>query len=79
MQARYGCGDNYRAFNGNLGVSFSDVNRDVKSGSQFQIPPLLLGRRQSDSPYPRVNLWPIFGCFLLPPQFMKFMTDNTQT
>ena len=42
MQARYGCGDNYRAFNGNLGVSFSDVNRDVKSGSQFRTPPVTL-------------------------------------
>ena len=41
MQVRYGCGDNYRAFNENLGVSFSDVNRDVKSGSQFQIPPVV--------------------------------------
>ena len=40
MQVRYGCGDNYRAFNGNLGVSFSDVNRDVKSGSQFRTPPV---------------------------------------
>ena len=43
MQARYGCGDNYRAFNGNLGVSFSDVNRDVKSGSQFNPPPVYRG------------------------------------
>ena len=34
MQARHGRGDKYRAFNGNLGVSFGDVNRDVKSGSQ---------------------------------------------
>ena len=40
MQVRYGCGGNYRAFNGNLGVSFSDVNRDVKSGSQFKTPPV---------------------------------------
>ena len=40
MQASFGHGDNYRAFNGNLGVSFSDVNRDVKSGRQFPIPPV---------------------------------------
>ena len=40
MQAWYGGGDNYGAFNGNLGASFSDVNRDVKSGRQFQTPPV---------------------------------------
>ena len=31
MQEWHGRGDNYGAFNGNLGVSFSDVNRDVKT------------------------------------------------
>ena len=32
MQVGHGRGDNYGAFNGNLGASFSDVIRDVKSG-----------------------------------------------